>query len=137
MKLNLKNSYIILTITIICTIWLMNGWEAWVMHIIYEYHNAHPEYRPHKYMATLQLLICFISFIINLIIALLNFRSELWAWGVWLVLSTIFIAHPYFTVFGLASDIAGYYHWIDIPFIGLVVFQILNALLVRYFYLKK
>lgn len=136
MKISLKNAYLILIMTIIITLIVIFGWEYGVTYLINQYVDAHPEYYPRKYMATLQLMIIFIAFIVNLAIAIIYFRSKLWAWGIWMPISTLLITQPYLKIFGMACDISAYSYLIDPAFIYLNISQILIALIVRYFYFQ-
>ena len=133
MKFTIKHSYVILIITILMTLALMFGWIEWVAFITDQYLILHPDYEPHRYMPTFQVFLCFIFFVLNFVLSILFFRSKLWAWGLWLVLSIFIIAQAYFKVFGLVSDIYVYYMWLNWPYAGLVILQLVIAFIVRAF----
>lgn len=137
MKLTIKQSYIILITTILITLALMFGWTAWVAFITDQYLVLHPDYEPRRYMPTFQLFLCFIFFVVNFVLSILFFRSKLWGWGLWLVLSIFIIAQAYFKVFSLVSDIYVYYMWLNWPYAGLIILQLVIAFIVRAFYIRK
>ena len=131
--MKLKTTYVILLLTIILTLVFTYSWEAWAVMKIREYEATILDFHPRRYMAIGPIFFSFIFFVIDLILALIFFRKELWLWGFWLAISTWCIAPFYFGVFRTIGDVSfsQFTSWGDSVFIALYCIEIFIALVVK------